>query len=182
MEHAIKRIEERLATIEAQLGFLRAVVLTTSHRTVEIQNTLRSLVRAETAELHAEAKELQILQGLAHPAIDKLHLAFTGVIDKPAPQVLGAKGVEGGKVMAPAALPPDLEKRLAVVADPAFQRYCQTACDHGMDEGEHPVRQAGRVILSICCVSTPYALAEPEPASRLNAMLERFEAWRASLV
>jgi hypothetical protein len=84
--------------------------------------------------------------------------------------------------MEPATMPPDLEKRLAVVGEPMFQRYCQTACDHGIDPDEHPVKQAARVILSVCCVSTPYALVEPEPAARLNAMLDRYAHWRSTVV
>jgi hypothetical protein len=167
--------------MEAQLGFLRAVLLTVSHRSVEIEKLLRTVLRAEVAELKGEARELQLLEELAHPFADALGLHLTGITEKPPAQTLGAQGVGAGKVMAPAALPPDLEKRLSIVGDAMFQRYCQTACDHGTDPGEHPVKQAARVILSICCVSNPYALVEPEPAQRLNALLDRFSAWRASI-
>lgn len=142
-----------------------------------IINALCLLLRAQGLELELEARELVALDHIEHPPVDSLGLKLDGVKDKPPPQVLAPKGTDTSVVNV-AAIPHELEKRLAIVGDPHFQRFCQRACDHGIDPGEHPVRQAARVILSTCNVSTPYQLAEPEPAALLDAMFARFERWK----
>lgn len=97
--------------------------------------------------------------------------------EKPPAQVIETTGVDHAKTSGAqtSALPPALEKTLSVVKDPAFQAFAQTKCDHPIDLGEHPLRHAARVILSVCCIASPYELAwNQEAADRLKALMDRF--------